>query len=142
MKLPCAPSPRTRPGLDTKQSHAHANMTAGACCSIKNMHMPTRPLRPQRVESAEGVRHRGSYTAPLGRQFEAGGPEVGGCSSGMCRSGMGGCSGRLLYPINWGLRSYMDRSEAYEPVTVSSLTSHSPAAPEPYRAHANHSPHI
>ena len=133
MKLPCAPSPHTRPGLDTKQSHAHANMTMGACCSIKNMHMPTFPLCPQRVESAEGVRHRGSYTTPLSRQFEAGGPEVGCCSSGMCRLGMGGCSGRLLYPIYQGPRSYLGHSEVYKPVTISCLTSslHPPAALNP-----------
>ena len=118
------PSPKTRTRCPiTSCMRTCANTNAGACCSIAIIHMPTHLLRPQRVESAGGVRHRGSYTAPLGRRFEAGGLEVGCCSSGMCRSGMGGCSRRLLYPIYWGLRSYLGRSEAYEPVAVS-CTSH------------------
>ena len=52
-------------------------------------------LAPQREESAGGVRHRGLYTAPLGRRFDAGELAVGTIARGL----MGMCLGRMVF--NW-----------------------------------------
>ena len=84
-------------------------------------YMPTRLLRPQRMESAGGVRHRGSYTAPSGRRFEAG-AEGWGLQLRDVQVGDGLVLGTPVVPS----RSYLGRSEAYEPVSVTCPTSSSP----------------
>ena len=106
---PLTLDPHFRPGPTTPrtQTRTNPNMVQSRICNLHTCCV-------RRAESAGGVRDRGSYTTPLGKRFGTGWSEIG--------RGLHLGDGRVLWALGipnlWGLRSYMSRSEADEPVTA------------------------